>query len=62
MGGNQERAKNVRITVLVTEEQYAKIKKAAGLIPLSAYLKAAAMEKVAVESALAARKNGKAGK
>jgi len=36
----------MRITVLVTEEEYAKIKKAAGLIPLSAYAKAAMMEKI----------------
>jgi hypothetical protein len=48
----------MRITVIVSEAEYAKIKHAAGLIPLSAYLKAAAMEKVAGESALAAKKNG----
>jgi hypothetical protein len=34
---------NMRITVLVTEEEHAKIKQAAGLIPLSAYLKAAVL-------------------
>jgi len=39
----------MRITVLVTEEEYAKIKKAAGLIPLSAYAKAAMMEKIAAD-------------
>lgn len=33
----------VRITVIVSEAEYAKIKQAAGLIPLSAYLKAAVL-------------------
>jgi hypothetical protein len=33
----------MRITVLVTDEEYAKIKRAAGLIPLSAWLKHLAM-------------------
>jgi hypothetical protein len=48
----------VRISVIVTPAEHAKIKRAAGLIPLSAYLKAAAMEKVAGESALAAKNGG----
>jgi hypothetical protein len=48
----------MRISVIVTPAEHAKIKQAAGLIPLSAYLKAAAMEKVAGESALAAKNGG----
>jgi hypothetical protein len=33
----------MRISVIVTEAEHAKIKKAAGLIPLSAFLKAAVL-------------------
>jgi hypothetical protein len=37
----------MRISVIVTPAEHAKIKAAAGFIPLSAYLKACALEKVA---------------
>jgi hypothetical protein len=60
----------MRISVIVTPAEHAKIKKAAGFIPLSAYLKACALEKVAEgklpypgklggESALAAKRGKK---
>jgi hypothetical protein len=50
----------MRITVIVTEEEHAKIKRAAGLIPLSAFLKSATMKEVALqEYVTAAFKKGK---
>jgi hypothetical protein len=63
----------MRISVIVTPEEHAKIKAAAGFIPLSTFLKAAVLElvskgklpypgKLSGESALAAKKNAKAGK
>lgn len=36
----------VRITVIVSEAEYAKIKQAAGLIPLSAFLKSAVLDSI----------------
>jgi hypothetical protein len=37
-----------RIVVLVSKEEKSKIKRAAGLVPLSAWMKAAAMQLVAI--------------
>jgi hypothetical protein len=36
----------MRISVIVTPEEHAKIKRAAGLVPLSAWMKSLALEKV----------------
>jgi hypothetical protein len=35
----------MRISVIVTPEEHAKIKRAAGLVPLSAWMKSLALEK-----------------